>query len=426
MSLESIVFGGKRFETDAEPTKKAPEEKRAAWIDPDDLRDLIPRPLVPEARPEMTADNIKTAASRLTERYTEIMENIDVSWANESSRSIKVADASDIFSKDFKWIPSDHLAVSRISDLFKPKAAKSGVLAVAFNPKQSEASVLDAKGCVHVISVTGKVNRVQFSMPFVDRKRAYCLCYAADGLDIFVGGQDGTFQTINSLVQTAQVSKLLSEKSDIRVISASPLNNILVMLTQNRVHFVNRKSCQILKSIPTSDDIKCGSFTDDGLFYVAAGKAGRGLIFETDTYSAINRFQEPEMQFIHSLTISRNLAAIGTEAGVVHIFEFSSLKTQNPTPLFSKLNLTTLIDTLQFNHTGELLVFGSSGKKDAMRVMHVASKKVFSNWPTQNTPISFLRGAAFEGSSKWLALGNDKGICTLWELPFYQVKLDDM
>jgi hypothetical protein len=54
------------------------------------------------------------------------------------------------------------------------------------------------------------------------------------------------------------------------------------------------------------------------------------------------------------------------------------------------------------------------------RVHHVCSKSLFSNWPTQNTPVSFLRAAVFDSTSQFLALGNDKGTITLWELAFYR------
>jgi U3 small nucleolar RNA-associated protein 18 len=181
---------------------------------------------------------------------------------------------------------------------------------------------------------------------------------------------------------------------------------------------------QLLKTVPTSDDLKCGTFSDDGNFFIAAGQNGRGLIFDTETFRAVSRFQEQEMQTITSISMCRDRVAIGTDAGVLHVFDFGSLKTASPRPLFSKLNLTTVIDTVQFNPTGELLLFGSSGKKDALRICHVAARKVFSNWPTQRTPISYLRTASFDGSGQFLALGNEKGVVTLWELGFYGVSED--
>ena len=191
------------------------------------------------------------------------------------------------------------------------------------------------------------------------------------------------------------------------------------MIAGKTVHFLKASNKDLLRSVETSDELKCGAFTDDSCFFVAAGKEGRGLVFECNNFSAINRFQEPEMQYIHSISISRNRVAIGTDAGVLHIFDFNSLKQPIPKAIFSKMNLLTKVDSVKFNPTGELIVFASSGNKDSLRVLHLASQKVFSNWPTQRTPLSYVRDIAFDKTSQYLAIGNDKGLVTLWELGFY-------
>ncbi len=46
------------------------------------------------------------------------------------------------------------------------------------------------------------------------------------------------------------------------------------------------------------------------------------------------------------------------------------------------LNLVTTVDSLEFSHDSQLLAFSSRMKRDAMRLLHVASRTVFSNWPT--------------------------------------------
>jgi hypothetical protein len=107
---------------------------------------------------------------------------------------------------------------------------------------------------------------------------------------------------------------------------------------------------------------------------MAAGANGRGLLFESDTMNAVNRFQDQDMQPIRSIAASRGLIAMGTDGGVLELFDIAALRQKTARPLFSNMNLTTAITTVAFNPTQELLLFGSSGKKDAMRVLHVASK----------------------------------------------------
>jgi U3 small nucleolar RNA-associated protein 18 len=423
MSLEQIVFGSKHFEL-TEPDGPAPK-RTAAWVDPDDISAII-APDISELPPGMTKAELKRATDQLIAKYHASVENIDVSWAETSDRPI-TADASDIFSASTKQIPSTSLVIARTSDLYKPKQNQSAILSISFHPGESTAAVLDRSSHLHIISVTGKVNRVQYTIPFAERKQAHCMTYSADGARIFVAGQDGIFQTIDCLSQTAQVSRVLNERGGISSVSCSPNNELLTMISGPRVHFLDASNRQLLKTVTTSDELKCGAFSDEGNFFIAAGLNGRGLVFDCESLAAISRFQEQEMQAIYSIAISRDRVAIGTDPGVLHIFDLPALRTPAPRPLFSKLNLTTVVDTVQFNPTGELLVFGSSGKKDSMRVLHVAGQKVFSNWPTQNTPISYLRTATFDGTGQYLALGNEKGVATLWELGFYRnVQTDEL
>jgi hypothetical protein len=48
-------------------------------------------------------------------------------------------------------------------------------------------------------------------------------------------------------------------------------------------------------------------------------------------------------------------------------------------------------------------------KKEALRVVHVASGTVFPNWPTSGTPLHHVYSADISPSSSALAIGNDRG-----------------
>lgn len=427
MSLESIVFPSKHFTNQKESNKKEePKEKPAAWLDPDDLA-MVPNPKLKNMPPSLEGKVDEVEFSALTrEKFNQTVEHIDTSWAKKTYNKKETADATDIFSENQNRIPSESLRIDRVADLFpnskidNQKGKKASILQISFHPAEEFASVLDSNGCLHIIAVNKDKNSTQDSLPFTNfENHRLCMCYTANGEHIILGGKQGSFITVDIQTRQAFHSRIQGDKNNITRVICSPDNKIIAMIAGKTVHFLNASNKDLLRSVQTSDELKCGAFTDDSCFFVAAGKEGRGLLFDCDNFSAINRFQEPEMQYIHSISISRSRVAIGTDAGVLHVFDFNSLKQQHPKPLFSKMNLVTQIDTVKFNPTGELIVFASSGKKDSLRVLHLASRKVFSNWPTQNTPLSFVRDVAFDHTSKYLAIGNEKGIVTLWELGFY-------
>jgi hypothetical protein len=93
---------------------------------------------------------------------------------------------------------------------------------------------------------------------------------------------------------------------------------------------------QLLRTVGTSDELQCGCFTDDGSCFIAAGRVGRGLVFDCDTLGPINRFQDQGMQTIQAMDAWHGLVAFGTESGVLEVFDLSALRENYPRPLFIK------------------------------------------------------------------------------------------
>jgi hypothetical protein len=295
--------------------------------------------------------------------FSRTVENIDTSWADLSAPSTTV-DAAPIFSDSASHIGPGTLAVARLPDLLRPAEPRSGVVSLAFHPTRAGAAVLDHAGVAHVIAVAGRTNRVQHSFPFSSRKRAGCICWSSGGDRLVTGGQNGVFQTVDCPSQSVRVCRLPGEASTITSISECAAAPLLAMVAGPRVHFVDAETLQTVRTVQTSDQLECGCFADGAALFVAAGANGRGLLFKSETMNAVARFQDQDMQPIRAIAASRGLVAMGTDAGVLEVFDFAALRQQTARPLFSKLNLTTAINTVAFNPTGELLLFGSSGLRE--------------------------------------------------------------
>lgn len=83
------------------------------------------------------------------------------------------------------------------------------------------------------------------------------------------------------------------------------------------------------------------------------------------------------------------------------------------------MNLTTRIDELRFSPDSQMLALASRMKKDAMRVVHVPSLTVFSNWPTSKTPLQYVSAIDFSPNCGYLAIGNARGRVLLYRLHHY-------
>ena len=79
-------------------------------------------------------------------------------------------------------------------------------------------------------------------------------------------------------------------------------------------------------------------------------------------------------------------------------------------------NLTTEINELNFNNDGQLLAVSSHKKKNSLRIIHLPSYKVISNWPSNKTPLHYVSSTAFSRNNSYLAVGNARGRVLLYHI----------
>merc|ERR1712086_646589 len=148
----------------------------------------------------------------------------------------------------------------------------------------------------------------------------------------------------------------------------------------------------------------------------------------------IERFSNNDGTITSSLAASSSssttnlLLAVGAESGVVNLYDHKkNNKTNNKkrssssssSLLKSIMNLHTSVDQLQFNDDGQILAFSSQREQHGLKLLHVPTRTVFSNWPTAYTPLGYVWSMKFSPRSKFLAIGNDKGKCLLYKINHY-------
>ncbi|CAI4043681.1 hypothetical protein SKDZ_10G1420 [Saccharomyces kudriavzevii ZP591] len=112
--------------------------------------------------------------------------------------------------------------------------------------------------------------------------------------------------------------------------------------------------------------------------------------------------------------------AVGSESGFVNLYDRNNTTNlSTPTPIAALDQLTTTISDLQFSPDGQILCMASRAVKDALRLVHLPSCTVFSNWPTSGTPLGKVTGVTFSPSGELLAVGNEQGKVRLWKLNHY-------
>lgn len=222
-----------------------------------------------------------------------------------------------------------------------------------------------------------------------------------------------------------------TEKS-LETFITSPNGNLIVFFGYDGNLLVwETISKRLIATLKINGSVRCASFTSDSKELIASGSDGDVYRFDMRTRRCISRFQNEDGTITSSLSLSSKFMAVGAESGVVNLYNSSSSPANsssetnssfyNTTPPIKSIpNLRTAISNLTFNPTGDILALSSRYDKNAVRLYHVPSQSVFSNWPTSKTPLGYVFSMDFSSDSKFLAVGNDKGKCLLYKLTHYE------
>ena len=179
---------------------------------------------------------------------------------------------------------------------------------------------------------------------------------------------------------------------------------------------------QWIADLKMSGTLRSAAFSSDGTRVLTSGSEGRVHIWDLRQRSCMHAFVDEGCIRSTSLALSPNdeYVACGSNSGVVNLYDGACMRDATPTPIKAIMNLTTSIKTLRFNSDSTILAMASEEKRDAMRLVHLPSRSVFSNWPTAGTPLHYLTALDFSAHSGYLALGNDRGNALLYRLNHFK------
>ena len=117
------------------------------------------------------------------------------------------------------------------------------------------------------------------------------------------------------------------------------------------------------------------------------------------------------------------MIACGSASGIVNVYGTDKLQHEGVQLdlLKSYKNLRTPISTLEFNSSSEILAMSSDSMQAAVRIAHVPSQSVFSNFPAfKDKNMRYARQVHFSPHSGFMGIGNSSGRVYLYRLDHYE------
>jgi U3 small nucleolar RNA-associated protein 18 len=91
------------------------------------------------------------------------------------------------------------------------------------------------------------------------------------------------------------------------------------------------------------------------------------------TKKYISKFSNENGTISSTLSMSSNYVAVGSESGVVNLYDNASLEERSHrkrTPIKQIMNIKTSVDFMKFNTNGEILAISTRREKDSLKLLH--------------------------------------------------------
>ncbi|RKP07748.1 WD40-repeat-containing domain protein [Thamnocephalis sphaerospora] len=333
--------------------------------------------------------------------------------------------SSRLLAKASRRLATGRLEVERVKDANQKAYSKMAVQSVEFHPNGQVLLAAGPDKTLRLFQVDGKHNDKIQSVVFKDMPISRARFDHA-GKRIVATGRRPFFYVFD--VEAGQVSRV----PQVRPSSASKMSpdRFEISPDDRFIAFIAKGGVIDLMSLETKrwvGDVRVNrgvadiAWSGDGRHLYVLSTEAEVYRWDVDTLRCTHRFRDDGGFGPTALAVSANdqYLAIGSNSGMVNVYDRTVNDSATPKPLKTLGQLTTPVLGLKFSSDAQILCTYSRGKKDQLRMIHLPSLTAFSNWPTPATPLSYVHAVSFSPNTGYVAVGNDKGRVILYRLKHY-------
>ncbi|KAK6937600.1 WD40 repeat [Dillenia turbinata] len=305
------------------------------------------------------------------------------------------------------------LEFSRLVDANAEEPSNGPINSVQFhrNAQLLLAAGLDRK--LRFFQIDGKRN-TKIQSIFLEDCPIRKASFLPDGSQVIAAGRRKFFYSFD-LVK-AKVDKIgpltgRDEKS-LEVFETSPDSNTIAFVgNEGYILLVSTKTKALIGTLKMNGTARSLAFTEDGQQLLSSGGDGHIYHWDLRTRTCFHKAIDEGCFNGSALCTSPSgkLLAAGSASGIVNIYNRDEFLGGKRKPMKSVENLTTKVDFMKFNNDSQILAICSTMKKNSLKLIHVPSLTVFSNWPPAKTTLHYPRCLDFSPGGGFMAVGNAAG-----------------
>lgn len=321
----------------------------------------------------------------------------------------------------------DYLSISKISAIKVPGASQNCLDTVEYHPQAR--SILMTSGMdknLHLFKTEGSSSERLFSAKFKDLSISSSH-FNGDGTEIISVGRRPFFYCTD--VTSEKITRINGFKGrherEWSTFCVSKCGKYLFFCGQNgNIVVACAKTKQWISNLKMNENVKAVCCSNDSKYLFSVGQTNTVYIWDLITLRCIKRFSDDGGTLGTSISISEDssLLACGSSSGIVNVYDLPNILNSDSTqftPLKSYSNIVTPITGTVFHPSSQLLILYSREKRNALRVAHYPSGKIYTNWPTERSPLGRVASMSFNCDGSTAAFGNKDGVVQIYNLKHF-------
>ncbi|KAI9494000.1 WD40-repeat-containing domain protein [Zychaea mexicana] len=327
--------------------------------------------------------------------------------------------------RENRVLPSNFLDIKRYKNANQMSPSEATISTVEFHPNAQVMMTASMDKTLRLFQVDGRVNPKIQSVRFQDL-RLTCAAFHPSGDQIILSGKREFYYIYD--VQSGSIDRCPRiwgrQERSLEKFSISPCGRYIAFKGDDgHIILVSALTKQWIGDLKMNQTVRSLDWSSDGKYLYSIGSDAEVYQWDVGERECVKRWRDDGGVDCTALGVSWNdkYYATGSSLGVVNLYDQRVLEPQNtqPKPYKTLGNLTTSISQIKFNHDSQLMAYSSSDVKNQLRVVHTATGSVFSNWPTERTPLNKVSALNFSPNSDYLAVGDMRGRVLLYGLNHY-------
>ncbi|XP_049668689.1 U3 small nucleolar RNA-associated protein 18 homolog [Accipiter gentilis] len=418
--------------------------KKPAWVDEDDEAeenvDMTHRYrkdfMKSDAEKMLTKKNLKR---RLEEQFQRAMGGVPA-WADLENRKKSKRTSSDSdsdeddnllcrtgnFVSNSESLPRGILKMKTCLPANQERLANGRLATVQFHPSAQVVMTAGHDRSVSLFQVDG-IRNPKIQSIYLESFPIYKACFSVDGEQVIATGTHHKMFFVYDMMSGSiiPIQKVRGvEERFLRNFEVSPDGSFMLLIgTSGYLHLLSMKTKELISTMKVNGRCTASAFTPDSSKIYSYSKEGEVFIWDVRSRKCLHKFEDEGSLEGKCIAVSKNnqYVACGSASGVVNLYTTDvCLKENRPKPVKAVMNLVTSATCVTFNPTTEILAVASREMDEAVKLVHIPSYTVFSNFPVfRRKQIYLTQSMDFSPRSGFFSVANNKGKALLFRLKHY-------